>query len=422
MTALIIVLIFLLGYFIHRILSGDTVSIGDLGLFWPLGLGSLVVIYFVINFILEVKFDFRPLLIVLLGILFLASYLFSKSSLKTIDLPKFNRLTKLVLIIILIFISYPVIMLLYWPPYTPDAISLYDFRAQLLNQEGNFEFLNVFDPGTLAYPPLTSIVHHFFYLTGSSTPNWLYVISLVSLLLIVFDLAYYYSRSTLGSLAAVLGTLLTPVFYWTTFLSLSTSILGLFIASSIVCILKNRFLSAALLLGFSTFIRGEPFWVGAVVLLILSAVKNRSYRSIPAFLLIFYSLSAIWPSYTNSIRSYHPLRVIYTESRIVSQKSSISKALSAIHFSTPIFFSAWNILPLISLLTMFHSLLFNRKNILLHLVAPFLVLTIFSGFVLFSFNNPEWTDLNDSLFRLAILPVPFFWTSLVNSLIKFPNE
>ena len=178
--------ILLLTYIIGRNISkiiGITNRVESFGLAFLFGPMSITYLIFLFHYYLDTQFTPALLLtvfVLLLGTTFIIRFLISNKKSKTLSFPSsrvigsyidylkttlasLGSIEKLLISLIVGLILFSVIENYIWPVTDWDSLALYDYRARLLADTGNF-LDGIRRNYFLQYPPFTSLLHMIFYL------------------------------------------------------------------------------------------------------------------------------------------------------------------------------------------------------------------------------------------------------------------
>ena len=298
MTLLYLFVITILGIltsylFLKKISLLTRVSIG-------FGLGLLVISLILFSLMaIEIPLSRNTILysvgsIVLIVLLLNVRQSFIKD-IKKAKLPNFKEVSKgkekYLWIFVVIIGAFLLFEATYWPISDWDALTLYDFRGKIFAEGQLFKDLQILDSFDtynagyyFSYPPFTSLIHTFFYSLGLSSPQIIYPIALIALVIFFYkSLEYYVHKKIAYIFSAVLfltNTLLlharlpyTNLFY-TYFYFISSLLLIRFITG------KRKdtgmlFMSALFLAGSSWARFVEPFYLVNILFLIFVAFRKK---------------------------------------------------------------------------------------------------------------------------------------------------
>lgn len=430
---LFFLLIFSLGWFTVNII-GKKISLEErVGLSIILGFGIHSLIYYVLE--LYLRFALFTSLELLVGEIFLAvliNIIFKvENGYKNPVKYKFKVLDVVLILISLLVFSYSFVQSVYWPPYEPDAIHLYDFRAKRL-LEGDiagFYSRNDINQSNL-YPPFTSLGHFFIYQTGSNKAKIIYPAFFFSLYLVILGYIKRLTKSSRRGLLAATLVIFTPSVWWNSFLALPNMIYMIFLSLSVMYLFEEtkdkkitlgRIALGALLLGLSAWTRMELFWVVPAVVLALRSLLKIKLVNLLLFLIIFIPISFLWsislkaivPTSQKVVTPIH--NIINTVTTVTSQSFTPGQTSAVLqHFLLPLFQSWGFILPLF-IVVVFTEMLVLRRLTVFNLTSILLSLFFVVGIVVFSGWYPQWQKLDSSVYRLGIISIPLFWVSIITS-------
>lgn len=438
-----LILVFIFGWLMVNLIIGEITREEHVGLALLFGFGTHSVLYFIIVLCWE-KFVINNLLFLVgetvIAVIF--SFIFKKFPLSKhvfIDNHKRNYLGKILKAISLIVLLYTFLQCIYWPVYEPDALSLYDFRAQRL-LSGD---LNTFFGGTTfyhngAYPPFTSLMHFFLYQVGAVNPKIIYAIIFIALYLVIVG---YVKRATgsnnLGLLAGTL-VILTPSVWWNSFGELTNVIYMTYISLAVLYLFDyvdnkktdlGRTLLGAALLGFAVWVRSEPFWVVPAIMVFLKGLVKRQVTVLVVFFIIFFPMSFLWktslyisPNTTTTAGSIsnNAQNIAYSINVGIYNVKNITtaKALEIFTFFFPSFYQSWGyILPLFLLIFLLEITLLRKSFPWIQITTILLSVAIIFGIIYFSVEYKQWMELSSSVYRMATITIPLYWVSIITSKI-----
>ncbi len=226
---------------------------------------------------------------------------------------------KIVIGLIVFFLITDIILGIYWPVTWPDAVTLYDFRANLLTSTLSLSkaaSLKIATPNyvLISRPPMTSLAHTWLYLWGWENAKIFYPLFLVALALVFyFSLKDYVRRY--HSLLFILILVTTPIIYSyshhaylsfpiTFYFSVGTLYLYRWISQQ-----KRGFLClAGIFLGLSSWIRSDSliFFVGYLIILIYFCSSRKKYLAPLAFAVPYFLIEPLWGIYIKEVLHYRP--------------------------------------------------------------------------------------------------------------------
>lgn len=365
------------------------------------------------------------------------SYLIFKPQLSMQSLLRFVRsagkLETVLWIAIAILIGSTLLSNVVIPIHDWDALTLYDFRAQILAQSGSFDTDVIAKRYFLGYPPYTSLGHLVAYMFGSPAPKVWYTLIYTSLILTFYGLV----KRFLPNQLAVLGAF---------FLAAQPSILGhaymaytnlphmMFYALAVcyffMWLHQNRSLDLvvfSLLLMGSSWVRfAEPFHLILMLLFIVSAlIFKRSFWSLLSFIPVMV-LRYIWVLYTSTITASHQAYTSSTGSshtkiiqEILSELLNLERVVEVFSYVleavSPIYIHYIPI-ALVCLLLAIKSK--QGVTIYIHLIFYAHFAFLFLGAFYFSINIEYWKEISGSLNRISLSFIPIVYFLILFSLSK----
>ncbi len=216
----------------------------------------------------------------------------------------FSVWEKILIFIILFFVMSSIVVALYWPVYTWDALCLFDFRGKLFSAEAGLHALS--DIYYAHYPLLTSLGHTWFYTLGADNPKFIYPLFYASLLLVFYGCLRRCCSSTLSMVFAT-ALVATPILYrqstiaytnlpFTFYYGLGTIYLYQCISSTE----KRRYvLLSGMLLGLCCWTRpgSEPLVLANLAVLTVFCLRKRRWLDPILFLLPAFLIQTPWMLY-----------------------------------------------------------------------------------------------------------------------------
>lgn len=429
MSILGLLLVPLLGYLIARLAWPmrsllENLSYGYL-IGWPfftlsLFLGNLLGLNFS-------RDESTIIILVLVSIMFLITRIFSKSS----ELPihtkfttdKFTITDYLIIQIIIMLLLSSYISDIYRVVSDWDAITLYDFRAQMFAKYGSMSEAITAQGGYFySYPLHTSLVHAWYYILGFVSPMTYYAGLFIS-----FITVFYYSvrrfSSRTKSLVATLMLIASPHLFWhaqLAYTNLPYSIyLGLgtiFILSYSRSHLRSDALFAAVFTGLSLWMRSvEPFWLINIVVLLGLTLWRRQYLDTLLSLIIFVPLERVWKLFTafsqgSSSAGNIVSQATGTLSIVTSQASVLPVVIPYfLHNAVKPFAS---VILLLGIVVAYKLLTRSRDWLGEFMVAGYFALA-FYGTYIFALTQPYWNQIPGSLERMMMfisIPIIYIFT------------
>ncbi len=422
---LFLLILSLVGFLIVGLLLKHFNTLEIVGLSLLVGLGCFSLWFFLIfSYYRILPANIWLGLVTLLLAVFALKILFRKND-GIEPLPKVDLLGCLLMLILIVSSFYPFALALYYPPSTPDALKIYDFRAKRLVESGGVLTDFFFLGNSHMYPPFTSMVHFFLYQAGSENPQFIYPLILYSFLVYVAGYITRLSKSLNFGLLTAIAIVSTPSIYWNSFLSITNIILMVYFSLATLILIDPQQrgprppILIGILFGLVSFIRSEPVWMLVVPVVLLLALVRRQY-SLPILTwLTFLLVSSVWA--TASDRSPDP--IYQTTIEVVSlnsvvQKVATEKVSGSIHlpilFTIRPFVKSLGVLPPLFVISSICTFGLNRYRISwASLTAYLCTIGLIVGFVNFSSRYNRWTDLGDSLYRYFTILVPLYWISIL---------
>ena len=320
------------GLVISLVISPEINILERIALAYGLGYGLLTLGMFFLN-VLGIEFSLINTIVLLSGILILSLVCLKwKNRFGYFSLKKLNPFQgkrniraplstfEITMIVLLGFFALSnVIIAVYWPVHSWDALTTYDFRARIFAEtksipeaadriRDNF-FLPWYTQGVFVYPPMTSLVHTWLYLSGWGNPKIFYPLLLICLATIFyFSLRDYTPRY--HSLLFTLILVTVPFFHeqfsvavlnfpFAFYFSVGTFYLYRWISTQ-----KRGFLVlSGLLLGLGSWVRRESlvFFLGYLIVLAIYSIPRRRFLAPFLFSLPYLSIEFLWGTYTPNV-------------------------------------------------------------------------------------------------------------------------
>lgn len=460
------ILIFFIGYWM-TILFGVKNELERVGLSWLLG-----TFWFTLtSFLLHVFGGFSYELPLVLSVLILSAAGFGV--LATFRMPSFTTvknyaravgsyslIEKIVLLLLFFLILESLLQNLFWPISDWDALALYDFRALVLTETGNFnegEELGYF----FQYPPYTSLLHAVSYIFHFEAAKVWYTLIYISFIGIFGALVRTQTTRLLAVISMLILALSPQVFPHSMIAYTNLSYTAFYVLGTIYMWkwlqdyqYKNVILGSVLVAG-SLWIRlSEPFWIINCLLLLIGALRNLKHIPlvIVCLALILFTKN-IWPVLVeriNSTNAYQaPIAQTIIEPEAVveavppaSGNKYLNRALVFIGiygtlsqitnnslaeiyrhvqevnqyfltFVTPLFNHL--IVPWI-LVVLFEWAARNKLKLLIESGTLILILSmIWIGTFIFSFIFVTWNQIGESATRMSMFLPPLFFYTIITS-------
>ncbi len=446
------------GFVISLVISPSIAILERIALAYGLGYGLLTLGMFLLNVL---EFQFSPLNTALLlsGILVLSLfYLKLKRWPGPFSLRRLNpfqgkrtirsplSVFEIVVVVLLgFFILSHVIIALYWPVLRWDALSAFDLRARIFAEttfipeaadrlRDNFSFFPDYTGAVFAYPPMTSLVHAWLYLSGWESPKIFYPLLLISLVIIF----YFSLRDCTPRYHSLLFTLVlvsVPFFYelsgdaitnfpFAFYFGIGTIYLYRWMSNQ-----KRGFLIlSGLLLGLSSWVRRESliFFLGYLVVLLIYSVSRRRFIAPLLFAGPYLAIEFLWGTYTLNvlqIPSATSIPIIMGALRRWPDLFNPArwKEIGPFLWSRLGNFRVFFFLPVVAILLYVDKIRQHRFLFLLVLSN----LLIFAGGSYFFIVIRGWTSFSDSPTRLFMMFLPaicYFVALITGERDLFPKE
>lgn len=432
MQIIFLLLLFYFGWNLTKIFIIRLHYAEHLGLAILLGMGIYTLVYYYIILYLRIL-PLNSHLIILLTLTFLASTITRIFGLKikysAHSRVKLSKLESFALLISVLIFSYIALQNWYWPPYTPDSIHLYEFRAQrlLVNDiDGFFHGAHYINSNN--YPPFTSLLHYFFYIYGYVNPTNGYTLLLAAFLVTIYGYIHRLTSSRTKGILVVTLILLTPSIWWNALLALTNIPLMEYFSLAILYLcdslytnkLRSPWIVAGILLGTASFIRQEAFWIPIVLASLLIALKRRTIIQFLSFISIFFVISAIWPLSISWISPVQHLQIeTNTVIRIMNDISANNNLayFGALYTALQGLWKSWGLIVIMFYLMMIAQILWFKIHSvsLVQIFGIYMSISLIVGFIIFARRFVGWASLEDAVLRMGVIIIPIFWVGVSSS-------
>jgi len=327
------------------------------------------------------------------------------------------------------------VLLSYWTPYGWDAITLHDFRSNLIlnrysfNQMLELSSQDKFNPTYyLSYPPFIAFVHAFYY-SLSSNPTNFHLFSHICVSLLVYLLL----RSVIDNkFSSILGIIyfFNPIMIEHTGIGYTNLPYTYFYISLIYFIfiskykldIKNIFIIGLLTSVLKLIRYTDPFNI-IPILIITFLVKDKIYSKTLKLLILLLFTHVLTLHWSNIIKmtngSFLGENILSLIIKLYQNKSVIVAA-NLIFVQKLI--THW-LLILFTIPLAIYNLIINRKKLILLLsLNVLLVLFVtYIGTMLAIIQLPGRPEITDSLNRIFMFILPITWV-ILGSQLTFKNK
>ena len=330
----------------------------------------------------------------------------------------------LIILIVDVFLA-SLILNLYWPIYSWDALTMFDSRARIfLDQGKTILYKDQFAISYLtAYPFMSSIYHYLVYLFGGLNPKFIYSCFYLFLGLGFYSFLRKYKTRVI-CLSFTLLLLLTPIFFYHSTIAYTNlsfvyyfSIGLLYFYQGIVRKDKGELFIGGILFGLTVWLRPgvEIFFISTLFGVIVYGVIKKNIR--PALLLLFFYLffSLSWLYYTRvmlAIDAYDSIRAgvgLLDKFRIdIDGLKIIVQGFWDLQSNASEFGSA---LYLTIFTLVFFADRVYRKTFLVFLVSLNILAWVFLGYaqgLLRNFDHTWYAIFYDSMKRISMAFIPLY--------------
>lgn len=415
-----------IGYLIG-VFMGKKSSCELLGLSGLIGSATFTYLIFLANYIFKFPINSKTTVILSLLILLTFSiYLFAKKvDIRSLyqnlilRVKKLSDIQRSILVFLILIHASSLIQNLVWPITDWDALTLYDFRARVIvNQGGNFGS-PITEPYYLDYPPFTSLLHVFTYISNIPQAKIWY-----SFLFAFSSILFYaLSRRHVSRTKALLGVLLfsfSPRIIEHSQMAYTNFPYAIFIGFGLIYLSnwlesknKSDLLAGSLLVAFSTWVRlTEPFWIISIVILILGVLKERKLFNIvlvAVSALIIIMLKLPWTNFAESLGQVRAVDGGIASMSVGTVKTFgiqelFMRAVETARYLWINVFKDYLTHWILLLLTLFF--IRNKKvywfQLWNYLVVFMILGVLWAGTMIFSFSYPFWNQIPDSAARMSM--------------------
>ena len=432
-----IFLISLFGFFVTLRLRKNAGPLERVGLSYLLGIGLYTFIVFLYS-IVGIKIDLFSVVVSLALLIFITKKEFKnririKSLFRTFS--KTSRTEKWMVGLISLLLMVSFISTLYWPVNEWDALALYDFRAKIIFQTGYFKQVVENYSYFAHYPLLTSLSHTLVYLFGRSNPQFVYSLFYMSFIFVFYGTLRKYNTRK-GSLIITLMLASIPTIFVHSTVSYTNLPYTVYFVTGCIYLYifllegktQTAFLSG-LLIGLSTWTRDvEPFWMSAVVILIIYALIKKKVKPLILFLIALFTIQQPWKMYLSSL--YGKGRLVTSQ---VSQAAAtmlnnidIKRYFQIAKFLYEFAISSWGLLLILFILIFTIQVKKDKKHksILLFSIILLNLFILYAGTYVFSLKYPGWEKIPDSARRMTMFfpPLFLFYIGTTNVFDKMFNK
>lgn len=424
--------IFIIGYLLMSLLSVKNMW-EKLAVGWLIATNALTYVYFLLYSVFNFRFTTINLVILLIVIAMLLLLLtkFKKNEVQItfkdeLDLHfkklhglKKEKVTLVLIFLVLIPIFIGFLLNLHWPVMDWDALALYDFRAKVISTTGGLED-GISRGYFLHYPLYTSLLHTFSYLFNLESArvwySFFYLCSLVAF--------YELLQRHVSQKQALIGTFflaISPRIYQHSQMTYTNLPHAMYLALGYIYLgewwrkgNKTDVIIGSILIAASTWVRlTEPLWIPALGILLLGALKWRTKQQIIysfASALLIVCLRFPWTTYVahhDKLSITNPLQIgggLQISSDHAVLLTRIVEVYNFFMISVIPVFKEYT--PAL-MIAGFYILYKKRWHELTEYLFFFLLLLyIYAGIFLFSFQFKGWQEIPDSATRMAMFLIP----------------
>ncbi|MDX2188968.1 MAG: hypothetical protein SFY32_03820 [Bacteroidota bacterium] len=304
------ILFFILGFALVNRFANTLSIIEKIGFSFPIGLGLVTVLMFLLD-ISKVGITIAPILLGVIILIILFGYpLFKTTRLYWIDSFKLLNIKYsfgwFFLIGFIIYLLYGITSKgLYWPPAEHDSLTGYDLQAKMIANEGTFvtsqfdyPYNSTYDLARFIYPPLSSAGFALAYIFGFDNSKITVILLFYSLLISFYGLI----RKSINDTWALLFTffmMITPEMFSHASLSLTNLPNTVYTSISVICLYywlisndKSYFIISLSCMFLSNWSRSDSivFVIATLAVILFFNLKNIQWKNI-----IIYGVISIIP-------------------------------------------------------------------------------------------------------------------------------
>lgn len=325
---------------------------------------------------------------------------------------------------VLMFIS------LSWPIYEWDALTLYDIRGMLFAQNlkfidlKNLDQLDLFNPGYyFSYPPSTSIIHAVYYVYLSRSPQIIYPVFYLLLVMSFYTAISRYVNKTLSNIFSLIFSV-ASTFVSHSMVPYTNLIFTYFYFTSTIYLLryisskqKSYIFISAILLASSSWVRFvEPFYISNIIaligfeLLVNREILLRKIKNITTFIFPVIAVRFLWSyiqkqytvsSFLNDINYFEVLPKLF---------DSLNNVLPLALNSLGKFFMNNFLIFLILIITSILFFIIKKFIEIEHYALLFIIFAniglIIAGTIAIGVILPNRTEIYDSIQRFGMFLYP----------------
>ena len=415
----------LFGFLISIQISKDLNLFERFGLSYPLGIGILTFLMFILSWagVSISLINYSLILLFGMGMLLVVRWKTIRKTLgyiiKNIKISKISLLDKILIFSIASLAGYSVFVALYSPVVDWDSLVLYDFRAKVfLNAKYLADVLHNWGY-FWGYPLLTSLGHLWVYLLGGKSPVFIYPLFYISFISIFYGILRRHSSRTISLIAALLLAS-NPLIFYQSMIAYTNIPYTLYIVCGAIYIFlwakesnSAYLVLGALLTGLSTWTRSvEPFWLTNLIFVLVYSLYKKRFYSLVLYPLVFLSIQFPWRIFQKIL-----VHVPYTTEQIGMSASfllknidigRVGKVFSYLYSSV---FASWGFNAILFILVVFINIFYNRWKWPLEFLAIIFanLLLLFLGTYIFSFDTGTWILIPDSAKRMSMFFIPMFY-------------
>lgn len=420
------------GYYVVGRISSRLSRLEQIALGILVGFGLHTILYYFILVVYKSAIHSGIVSLVEMGIVGIGTYLgvnhpknVARKMLSKI--PKVTVYTVLGVITGISILTYTWIQATYWPVYEPDAIHLYDYRAQrLLKNDANVLFEAIPYEQNGQYPPFTSLLHLFQYQYGAENPKSIYALLFSAWYLCIVSVLKRATKSLSLSIWAANIIIGYPGIWWQSFQAMTNVVYCIYICLAIFYLNEDDDKSprfpwlSSICTAISMFTRTEPFWLIPLVIVTIKYVQNKKLLSWLTWSSIPLSVFALW-SKTGHRYQQETYQIISTITSFMSPTRENTYGY-ALQYAIENMTKYVGILIFIFIMMIVISLV--RREFRTHWVygAVIAVVTYTLGIANYILRDPYTSQYNDSFRRMSIIMIPpivaYLAVSIANGMRK----
>lgn len=406
-----------------------------IGLSFPIGSFLVTFVWFLLSWQLDIPInDFLGFITIAVTLFIISSQLMPlwlQGRLRISAMRYPNKLETTIIAIIGFFVLATLFSNIARPIHDWDALTLYDFRAQVVSHSGSVAEQIIAQPYFLGYPFYTTLGHVSAYMFGSHDAKIWYSLIYASLIVTFYGLL----ARNLNSKVAAIGALVLavqPALFGHAHVAYTNLSFALYYGLAVLYLFKwfensesKDLIICAVLLAGSAWVRfAEPFHFVIIASIILSmfVLRTRWIGLITMFPVII--VRKVWELYRADALN---TSVATTTDQISSRSSMMQDIVfGSTDFSGLVEVGTYLYDSVLKQYLYFYPLLLlalfigiqnkNYRYVFLFVILIGHIAFLFLGTLYFSLNVEYWKEIPDSLTRMSMILIPIIYYLVFRSL------